>query len=1162
MENHHSKPISLFVNAYKENRPFVLIAGQSFCSMDEKKDYILDLLFEHKRIASSDQKGWRSILSSDFTYADFEWLAQRFKNQVPSSSAITAFNFLWSAVFTSTIDPWFSSRFTTRGRKPENIVSRNTIPPNARSRFKPPLFFLFSKIGELQSNPEYQVPTNHATLSVRFAQHGNALLNRLPETVTAKGIIVLAGYDPFTDWLKLDDLLSILYQQSGLKILWFGKTQEEALATGSDLVKEMIKDGSLQIISESLGSVLYNQIREGSIDFEELAAPDEPGLITFDGGVINITPEMRLRVGASAFMVEDDWTYPPEEYANKQKEQEAFHRFHGNFDNFKSRVEGIAQGFAIQRIFEGDLWRELDLSSFKQLKSFGKVLILHGQSGTGKSIALSSLISKIRIELQLPVLVASDRIANYEGVEFFCEQIEKAGAKGAVLINDANLSPQKYIELAETVQSRGRRLLLIGTSYRQKNVPKTSKTYIEAPAKLAPEEFKKLTECLQRFYPHDTETFEAADKDHILAFLYRYLPSSRFKLTDGLNKEAQDVDQVVKHFLTTITHDKIAHSTLSYALEKAGFFSDARTNDTINDNLRLAADNLVDYVMVAGRLGTPIPFNLLVRVMREKIGSIYSINNILELLSSLDLFRWPEIDAEGTDVLIGPRLRLEADIICRQRIGSGSDREIELLVDLIRNTHPVGFSGQTERKFLLDLLARLGKDGPDGGRFKSGYLEFAAALQHLRLHKGVHDVGLMLQESVFLRRKVWSEDDPQKNISDFERQENFKYLAEASKVISEALQIIQKGQSPVSARTKNSLLGEQATIYGFLSKQAASKNDSREEAWNYYLASKQASRDAQSKDPSYYPLDIELWTAYDLLSIDDLDEGKRLELVADLYETLEQAQSEISSFTQDQLGRFLTRRYKIANLLQNTKLTSRALKELEDHSPAIAVYLTAREIAKPLESSWLRNNASKVQEFDDRLKQVAAQTVDFISEKSKQYPVIDNDLHCLRLKFRLMWLDVTGERLWSNTQLGHCPGKPEDIKSLLDIILRINSILAPSTRNTERFLEAVLSWLYKDYQYAERIWADLSTETDLVDRTRTRRRLIACDEDGNPLRFTGRVKPPSRVGSDSWIVSINELDKEIRLYGRDYPNELYDGKEEQNMGVAFNYIGPIIEPLS
>ena len=142
----------------------------------------------------------------------------------------------------------------------------------------------------------------------------------------------------------------------------------------------------------------------------------EPGVISLsDGAFIEVAPSLRLRVEASAAIVDDDWTQPPPPLS-ADAEEDLFRRSHGNPGSTRLLVEGVARGFYIKRSFEDELHTRARNALTKQA-SRDSVIVLHGQSGTGKSVALARLANIARTHFRVPLLFAVERIPEAADVD-------------------------------------------------------------------------------------------------------------------------------------------------------------------------------------------------------------------------------------------------------------------------------------------------------------------------------------------------------------------------------------------------------------------------------------------------------------------------------------------------------------------------------------------------------------------------------------------------------------------------------------------------------------------------------------------------------------------------------------------------------------------------
>ena len=1151
-------PLEILTDTLREKRPLVLFAGQS---LDSSHDAILGALLD--RFGCADRNsGWLAVLEQSISASDMAWISERFDRSVPSAAASLIFDVAWSAVFTSSIDPQFARRFETRGRQPESVLSRDTYARVPRSRSRPPVHYLLGKSDE---TVEYaRAPGKQSNLTRRLSLHATELLNRIAETATARGLVVIAGYGPSKDWMPIDSLLAPLSGQAGPKVLWFGHPGK---GEDSSLADEMIRQGSLITTTTALASAISQLELRGVLDVAGSAAPDDPGLVSIAGkAALDITPALRLRVEASAAIVDDGWTEEPEPLGESEA-YDAFRRFHSTPGNFRLLLEGVSRGFAVEREFERTLWKRVK----NMLERLGKpdsddVVILNGQSGTGKSIALARLTRKIRRELHLPVVVATNRIPNHADIEAFCLESERLGAPATVLICDSSQAPPRYDDLASALRSLGRRLLIVGTCYQMEiHAGRNSDRFVEAPARVSPAELSAFNELQNKFRlpPH----YDRPTTDSIFAMLYRRLPAARERLAAGVSSEARATEGLLRDRAQHVPRPSTELPRIAEELIKVGIVSS--TSQFFEEDEKLealgldAAGRLIDYVMVAGRLNCAVPLNLVFRVLGQT-GGLHQ-DQVVYLLADLDLFRWREVE-EGSDFLISPRIQLEAELICRRRLTL--DQEIERLVDLIGSVRP-GMDQSAERSFLLDLLFMLDRNGPRQEAYSPGYLRFADSLKQLRENNRISDPDLVLRECVFRRRAVFrSQSDGDADRTDDER---FAILDAARDTVEKTLRQIDDEEIPVSRKTKQSLVAERSAIYGYLAVQRA-RSGAGEDFWSDYLAAKTASEKAVGLGRNSYPIDIALWTASDVLELKkgELSVSQHAEVLADLYATIDVADdvfrvkeqstrmpSDSSKdsdpdeglVAQDQKARYLERRSRVTYIMGDATLSDESLAELESVAPEAATFLIAKRRAEHVYMSE--------PPFDDKTRGIAAKAADYISSRVNAGIVLDD--RCQRLLLRLRWAQATGDRLMFN-QRGRTPVDTDRTFDLHAIVSALNEQAGADARDRERFLEAVLCWLLNDTNRAIEIWRSLSHDTEYEDRSRVVRWLVVTDESGTPRQFRGRVE---KRGENDWRVRVEGIDRPIRVSGRDFPNDdLAHGRELRNFGIAFNYIGPSADPLS
>ncbi|RYZ85372.1 MAG: hypothetical protein EOP06_16390, partial [Proteobacteria bacterium] len=461
--------------------------------------------------------------------------------------------------------------------------------------------------------------------------------------------------------------------------------------------------------------------------------------------------------------------------------------------------------------------------------------------------------------------------------------------------------------------------MIIGSSYLLEARSRfKSRQLVEAPSNLTSEEVSGLERLLEKWVPDLSKaTITHADSRTTLSMLYRALSHGREHITTRINAEARFAEERLRQQAATAPRPKVL-SQLAEQLVATGISqssSELFAQEAGPASLGLdAAGRLIDLVMVAGRLNCDVPLSLVMRVLMQKSGSI-EIDQVIHLFSELDIFRWKLANKEGTELLISPRIQLEAELMCRRRL-SDISMEIGCLIELIKGVRPSGVDREPERGFLLDLLQKLDRDGPRRDIYKQGYLSFAKALTELRERNGVLEAPLMVRECVFRRQAIFSQDDAAE--STLGPDERLQILDEARGIIDEAFRLISSGTLAASKRTRQHLAAERASIYGYLSVQRLKSND-EEGAWSDYQAAKTASLKAISQTEDYPPIDIALWTASDVLKNPLLPDDRRAEALADLNAALDMVDPD--TLPLDQKTRFLEREVKVAAILKDKALS-------------------------------------------------------------------------------------------------------------------------------------------------------------------------------------------------------------------------------------------------
>ncbi len=1084
---------------------------------------------------------WRDLLTADPLQPNYyEWLAGTFQRRLPSRALEAISDAPFSAVFTSSVDPGLANLLASAGREPEPILLGTPQPRILRSRRRPPVYYLFGRAGGTIS--DMLPPSSTGGLVQRRIRHSISMLKNLEETVTPLGLIVIEGFNPSIDWLRAEDLLAFIASAPRGGVLWCGP--EPVFGDDDAAIYESLRaSGSIVRDNRSLAPIVAEAM--AGIEVNPTEAWGEPELITLGADrKLVIGPRLRLATQTSASIIDDSWTgfLPP---LGHEQERVAFHNFHGLVGGSRIAFEGVRRDFSIERDFESPLWERVSKALSHHHSEQGAI-ILHGQSGVGKSVALARLALKAR-KAGNAVLLAHGRVPQAGDVSEFLQAVDEMGGM-TLVIADSTAPPARYDDLLRSFRSLGHRVVVVGSCYRIEDQSQVgAKRVVEVPALLSEGEQKQLKELIAKHAPDVTpRLMDTSNSEHALARFYRYLPESRGRISEGLGREALLTERELR-LKGARPRARQPATALGLALLEAGFgdaelplFEEHAPNDTSGP-----ASRVIDYVMSASRLFKSIPVGLVLRAVSRDLmlsNGATDTNLLVDLFEGQDLFRWKYGDEEGSDLLIGARLQIEAEIVCNRRLG-GPRGEAEALIDLIRCAHRAGPEDNEETRFVADIVQALGPDGPAGDRYKDQFADVAHALTQLREQSGVMNGRLMLQESALRRAYV------RKHV-DIAADQKARLLVEATAAVDGALEAIDEGAGRIyaSRRTKEHLLVERAATYGFLATDSAQRIGNPSQVWSSYKAARDAARLAVSRVDSYMPLDISLWLPSRILKeAAGLNPEQELELKADLLATLDLVDAETLDPTQFEM--FQRQRLLVSEVLKDTTIGEQAFQALDASGSSVGYYLRARELAPPREESDGALSAADIER--------AAAAAAYLG---KHYDRVAADSRCMQLLLSMEWIKSTGRWLFK--------GLRQPLPYLRDGRIRAKNILLDlSLAQTEglqsryRYLEALLTWLEGNEETAIRIWRQLDSDTRYVEAGRVLARHVITDEWQQPVVFSGIAE--RQIAGDRWSIYVEAIGRRVDLLASSFPNEdVAVGRTVRNFAIAFNFRGPIADRVT
>lgn len=1127
-----SKGSELLQQHWIDGTPLVAILGQLAGWSTSSPDPVLERGLRHALRSGS---SWKSLLSTQALEDDFyQWLADRFSHRAASKKSVEAARAPWCAVFSSSVDNGLANCIAGDGREPEIILQGDPAPRVIRNTRRPPFYYLFGQAG--QHVASLKPPVTRQALAVRRMQHASTMLRRLQETVTPLGLVVVDGYDPNSDWLRADDLLAAISGAPIEGVLWCGTEptfSEDDQVTYDELIQKQIIVRDTRV----LGTIVNELAQNGEVP--ETMRWDDPEIVTLKGGrFVKTTPNLRLMTQATASLVDDTWigTLDP---LSQIETDASFQAFHATSASFRSVTDGVRRDFSIERAFEGDLLKQVDYA-LEQHHS-ASAIILHGQSGVGKTIAFARLAVRAK-QRGHAVLFINRRVPQAADLSNFLTAVDQQQGITLLLV-DTMSQVSRYDDLLRALRSVGHRVVVVGSSYRLNLNTKGIKLarFIEAKALLNTKEHNDLFRLAARFAPNLADTIKKEKSNqYVLASFYRLLPHSRARLSAGLGKEVDSTRVALR--LKSANVEPVIPGTILQALIDAkypiGDIPMLRVSK--NDSDELPETKAIDLVMVSSRLFKAAPLSIVMRAAGAQDGSggYYNIETLLRLIRSQDLFRWIYADEEQTDILVEARLQIEARLICEARFGSAL-REAEAISRLIGAASRAGSEQNDETSYVVELVHAVGPDGPEGDRYNESYASIARALTTLRTTTGVPNARLMLQESVLRRHYL-------RTHQTIEQIHKIDLLNEAVAVVDEALRRIEENGADsifASRQTKDNLWNERAAIYGFIATDMV-KNEKGDEAWAAYKAAHDAAVLAKARRDSSFSIDVSLWMPTGILREGkSLTETQRLEITADLKSSIDSVDPSV--FDEMQRQKFQTRRLAAGRAMGDTSVSDDAFRRLEESGSTAGYFMRARDLAADMKAHSEPTSGDIVH---------AKSCISYLRE---HYDKISHDERCLKLLLDMEWAVRT--RKWLMRGLRQPFPNDKGTRVVVQSIVGDMASLGEETLATRyRYLRALTTWLEGNQTASTIMWNELSSDTQFADSQRVSVRHLLSDIHGTPILHRGVVE--RQIGPGRYSVRVEGIGY-IDYVAEYFPNtDIAVGRIATNFAIAFNYRGPLADP--
>lgn len=1111
--------------------PSVLFIGQRYLSLDTGRDPVLELI-SRKYNAGERIENWEDALKTSLTRQGPEftvWLDSVSRNMPRPAWLQVVADFAWSALYTSAVDSvWVDALRTPWREIGRTVYTDSDRPDQPRNKLDLSCTLLFGSSRWADHSP---IPMSPFELR-RRRQHAVSLARRIPDLVTPRGILVLEGYGP-DDWMSPDELALILDE--------LGVGQTHVFSTSAQLASHpdmemLVQAGKVVFHDEPLAALLTRGMEAGQIKSGMPLTGRETGhRIELKDRVLDIPVDLWRRTLHSSVILEDNLLADPPPLTGPAR-YSAFRQFLSHSDG-KPDWAGYARGFAFDRDFEALLLEVVDSAlAGKHLPD--RPIIVHGATGTGKTVALAKLAFNIRRRRAHAVLFIPnrERPPAFAEIEGFVSWADDQGATGVLVVWDGMGSYEDYSALVQYLASRGSPAVVVGSMYRDESL--SGRHVIDVPTTIRANEaerfaryLRKVDESLGRVTP--SEKF--IQEQGFLVSLYRLLPPSRLQLRTGVIREVG----LAEARMTQTERERGVSITPRTAMELA--LAEAGVLDAIPPMLEqrthLAGEDLpvvkklTGLVMVPGQFGLRVPLELLLRALGRE-----NYQDFIHLIGETDIFQWYE-DEDG-NIDVGPRTALEAEIVSQGRFG-GASIEIEVVNELVRNlTHASSAIGSNrEIEFISRLAQKIDpKQGPR--RYQPYFDRVADALQSVRSERSVVDPKLMLQEG-HLRRE-WVRSLEESAASD----PKLRALEAGQLALETALEEVEekfRNNRYLATNLATELAATLSTMAVVIMRSAGDRN----QAMGYYRDAMDWLRDAQRWLPtSYYPLDVTAWSLADLVELGLLDGNARAEALALVIGAFESADPE--SFSDRDREQYLRRQQEIGRLFHQVDMEESAYEELLRSGSTAGIIVRALGMAGgPISAHWTIEGSAEAYAFCEQERQKLPKGVD------QRY---------LETSLNLWWYSRAGERPFTRERVA-LPFSEADwiqVDRLTAAALEHGESIRPTRL---LFLRGLSQFHLGEVSRAIATLKEVERESSSIrSRWNTIRAYVASTPTGEPQTFHGLIADAYEGGTRGEVF-VEELHNRVGIRSVDFGRVPLGPGEPVRGGfmISFSLQGPIAD---
>lgn len=1076
-------------------------------------------------------------------------------------------DFKWNCVFTSLKGKQLADKLSNDTRRVKEVISEEQIQSSALDKKFLHIVRLYGCGNEdINSDLEKDDMDDNAQI----------LMRRMVEIIKRQGIILIDGYSD-NDILPIKELRRAIRKlnQGQHQVFWFSYNKDRE----NEYVNDLINDGIVYTFQDSLSVYFREYFDKDNADFITYDIDKSKNVHIFINGKPEILDKKDLFESENFstllhFDLLNETIIPPHMY------KDYFYLFLKNSIR-EPQWYGYRYNFNLERYYEDTLLKCVNKCLEKVSNPKVRSIMISGQTGSGKSIALASLAYKVFNEKKYPVIFMNDPnlvFSNYihntekgiikEGSVIFnaldalIKNLEDKGAKAVLLIWDTSSysnGREKNYKLYQALLARGRKVFLVSTSYEiydhevahflseddmemvEEIIYKQKFSEIKVSVKMENEnanELQKLKDILVTrggisesrveilLNSYDSRT------DNFLALLYRFFENIRNDLAQGVYREAnmniKELDKVIDNSIWV----ENSVSVFAEALLKAGVQIQENNNENREDGLRIAVNQFARILAVCSQFKLKVPYDLALRIL-----GTYD-PKIINLLMKSSFFVITEKYDGDYEISIRTPLEAELFLISKQIAEIDQIHDIVQLISMIKIKGEYG--QQTEVKLVESIIRIIGPNNKQNNkRYRCGYNYIIDELCRIREEDGINEPHLIAQEITFMREYYGKNE----NLSINDR------IIWLEKAIDIADHAIADMGIYGGVGIRNSLIVE-ATNSKLILCQIKDNIDI-----NTY---REIKRDLQEVIRYDYQ-NIHAYVTLLRSSISEYkncaDDIKTVEMMKTMCSLVDQINCENKDVADSSY--FQQGVTEIYGLLDNTEIQMNYVDELAQNGSAAGLYVLARKL--------IRDNGVDYNKcVNNKIHIEACRSVYSLFNNSQYKAVVSGSASCQYMLLNITWLIYNKEPIFQDEECWLTRMSDDQWLEILNICTHYIDTFLNSGFNTNqsgkniRYLQALCFAQLKQYKECLVALKSIGEDSTLGIRRIYTKHMI-CEPDGTPRKFKGTLGKYNVLEGRGYGY-IEEFGKEGLYYHAPhlYLANIDEGTFLTDLEVGLNYISPRI----